>query len=182
MVYVRGVDGSGGSLHRCKPRKRQVDFTMLNLKIFQTLGGVATSSAPLTPPRCSLEHVRLTRKILGLSILLCMMKTVSLAVNVPLYRSPKPFAVLCSPKLICPPRPAGTSGLRFFNKTGKRSIGVARSGYISKDSFEKFRRVRFGEDLGEGIIRFELFQWLNSGRIKNSDDPEKPQLCVIHRF
>lgn len=40
-----------------------------------------TSSTPLVTPRCSLEHVRLTRKILGLSVLLCMMKTVSLAVN-----------------------------------------------------------------------------------------------------
>lgn len=72
---------SGGSLHCCRPWKHQVDFTILNLRIFKALGDVATSSVPLTVPRQSLEHVRLTRKILGLSVLLCMMKTVSLAVN-----------------------------------------------------------------------------------------------------
>lgn len=75
---------SGRSLHCCRPWKHQVDFTILNLRIFKALGDVATSSVPLTAPRRSLEHVRLTRKILGLSVLLCMMKTVSLAVN-PLF-------------------------------------------------------------------------------------------------
>lgn len=75
---------SGGSLHCCRPWKHQVDFTIFNLRIFKALGDVATSSVPLRAPRRSLEHVRLTRKILGLSILLYMMKTVSLAVN-PLF-------------------------------------------------------------------------------------------------
>lgn len=36
----RDVDGSGGSLHPCRPRKRKVDFAILNLRIFQPLGGV----------------------------------------------------------------------------------------------------------------------------------------------
>lgn len=75
---------SGGSLHCCRPWKHQVDFTILNFRIFKALGDVATSSVLLTALRRSLEHVRLTRKILGLSVLLCMMKIVSLAVN-PLF-------------------------------------------------------------------------------------------------